>query len=76
MNDRAAMEKAAQRVAEAREIVASQRERIARLKLSGFSTRDAERTLRVLLRNLQTFEDYERRVSQLAPHVSDKPPSQ
>jgi hypothetical protein len=72
MNDKIAMEKAAQHVAEAREIVERQRERIARLKLSGFSAISEERTLQLLLRNLQAFEDHERRLSQPAPRGSDE----
>jgi hypothetical protein len=72
MNDKTAMEKAAQHVAEAKEIVERQRERIARLKLSGFPAGSEERTLQVLLRNLQAFEDYEQRLSRLSPRGSDK----
>ena len=53
---------AAHRVAEARRIVASQQELIARLKALGQSTFDAERALQTYLSALKHLEDHERRV--------------
>jgi hypothetical protein len=46
-------------VEEARRIVWEQKGRIIRLRAAGLDTRDAERTLRLLEANLQTFLEYE-----------------
>ena len=46
-------------VKEAQRIVWEQKGRIIRLRAAGLDTRDAERTLRLLEANLQTFREYE-----------------
>jgi len=50
--------RAEQYVTKAHQIVASQRDRIERLRGAGYDTLDAEQTLRVFERSLRTFEDY------------------
>jgi hypothetical protein len=56
------LEMAVRHVAEARRIVAQQRERIARLKADGHSIVDHEKTLEVLEATLRIFEHDERRI--------------
>jgi hypothetical protein len=51
---------AARHVAQGRVIVARQRERIARLKAQGSSTRDHELTLDLFVSTLQILEEHER----------------
>jgi len=53
---------AADRVAEARRIVAEQRQLVAKLKAFGRSTLDAERTLQMYVGSLKHLEDYERKI--------------
>ena len=45
-------------VTKANQIVASQRDRIERLRGGGYDTLEAEQTLRVFEKSLRTFEDY------------------
>jgi hypothetical protein len=52
--------KAKRYVKEAQRIVWEQKGRIMRLKKAGVDTVDAERTLRLLETNLQTFREHER----------------
>jgi hypothetical protein len=68
------IERASRHVEEAKELVERQRLRISRLKVSGFATCDAERTLEVMLRNLKTFEDHERRLIELSSSPFEKGP--
>jgi hypothetical protein len=51
---------AARHVAQGRIIVAQQRERVARLKARGSSTREHERTLDIFLSTLEILEEHER----------------
>ena len=53
------LEKAGQHVAEAKRIVARQRQQIVKLKASGISTLDAEQTLQVFTATLETLEHHE-----------------
>ena len=57
---------AVQYVAEAMFVVERQRERVARLKAVGASTRDAERTLQVLEGTLELLEEHECMVRELS----------
>ena len=52
--------KAMRYVEEAQRIVWEQKGRIIRLRAAGVDTADAERTLRLLEANLQTFREHER----------------
>jgi hypothetical protein len=56
------LSKARCRVEEARRIVWEQKGRIIRLRAAGRDTWDAERTLRLLEANLQTFREYKHRL--------------
>jgi hypothetical protein len=58
---------AARHVAEGRQRVAQQRERIAKLKAGGHPTLDHEQTLLVLESTLKIFEDHERSIRQRVP---------
>jgi hypothetical protein len=49
---------AEQYVTQTHQIVASQRDRVERLRGAGYDTSDAEQTLRVFEKSLRTFEDY------------------
>jgi hypothetical protein len=49
---------AEQYVTQTRWIVASQRDRVERLRGAGYDTSGAEQTLRVFEKSLRTFEDY------------------
>jgi hypothetical protein len=61
---------AARHVAEGRQIVAKQRERVARLKAVGASTFDHEHTLRIFESTLLIFEEHERSLRcRLPPQV-------
>ncbi len=53
---------AAQRAAEARRIVDSQRDLIAKLSAAGLPTLDAERSLQVYISSLTLLEDHARRI--------------
>ena len=55
---------AAQRTAKARQIVAAQHALIAKLKTSGKSTLDAERSLSTYVSSLKHLEDREREIKQ------------
>ncbi len=54
------LSKARCRVEEAQRIVWQEKGRIIRLRAAGLDTRDAERTLRLLEANLQTFQEHKR----------------
>jgi hypothetical protein len=58
-------------VAQARQIVAHQRQRIHNHKANGCSTLDAEQTLGIFLRNLEIFERHESVVG--CAHVTSRP---
>ena len=60
--DETLLQMAVRHVAEARQIVVQQRERIARLKADGHSTVDHEKTLEVFETTLRIFEHDERRI--------------
>jgi hypothetical protein len=62
---------AAWHVARGRMIVARQRERIARLRAFGYSTLDAEQTLRVFASTLDIFVDHERWLRDDTPRALD-----
>ena len=51
---------AVHRVAQAKRVVARQRQRILMLEAAGCSTRNAQQTLEVLLRTLAIFEQHKR----------------
>jgi hypothetical protein len=53
-----ALSKARRDVEEGRRLVWQQKGRIARLRAAGLETSDAERTLRILESNLNTFEEH------------------
>ena len=60
--------RAEQYVTKAHQIVASQRDRIERLRGAGYDTLDAEQTLRVFEKSLRTFEDHRDWVRNYGPH--------
>jgi hypothetical protein len=63
------LKQATQHVAAAEQIVAQQRERIAKLKAGGHQTADHQRLLDLFIRTLEAFKDHERL---LASEVAEK----
>jgi hypothetical protein len=63
------LEQAVRYVAEAKRIIAQQRERLAKLKAAGDSVLDAEQTLDVFTISLRLLEDHQR----LLQRQTDKP---
>jgi hypothetical protein len=70
------LRRAEEHVAEARRLVLQQKGLITRLRATGIDTSNAERILKVLERNLKTFEEYrdalKRRHADVGPSAADK----
>jgi F420-0:gamma-glutamyl ligase len=70
------LRRAEEQVAEARHLVLQQKGLIIRIRAAGIDTSNAERTLKVLERNLKTFEKHrdalKRRHADIGPSAADE----